>query len=168
MELPAQAAEFYARDPVDVARDLVGKHLVRETSAGLCGGRIVEVEAYLSRRDPACHASRGMTRRQKAVTLAVLAPAIKQRDMADIILSETTTLGVRIHPVQRFEAEREMQSVTTAYGIVQVKLKRWGGKLIGAMPEYEDCRKLAEAKGVSLRMVYESALAAAHEAFLAK
>ena len=56
-------SEFYARDPVVVARELVGKRLLRETSAGICGGTIVEVEAYLSSRDPACHASRGMTRR---------------------------------------------------------------------------------------------------------
>jgi DNA-3-methyladenine glycosylase len=59
--------EFYEREPVVVARELVGKMLVRETSAGLCGGRIVEVEAYLSRRDPACHASRGMTKRNASM-----------------------------------------------------------------------------------------------------
>jgi DNA-3-methyladenine glycosylase len=59
--------EFYLRDPVIVARELVCKRLVRHTSAGLCVGRIVEVEAYLSRRDPACHASRGMTRRNAAM-----------------------------------------------------------------------------------------------------
>jgi DNA-3-methyladenine glycosylase len=55
--------DFYARNPPDVARELLGKLLWRETSAGVCGGRIVEVEAYLSSRDPACHASRGRTRR---------------------------------------------------------------------------------------------------------
>ncbi len=59
--------EFYLRDPAMVARELIGKRLIRETSAGLCGGRIVEVEAYLSRRDPACHASRGMTNRNAAM-----------------------------------------------------------------------------------------------------
>jgi len=55
------------RDPVVVASELLGKRLWRETSAGLCGGRIVEAEAYLSSRDPACHASRGMTRRNSAM-----------------------------------------------------------------------------------------------------
>jgi DNA-3-methyladenine glycosylase len=54
---------FYARDPASVARDLVGKQLIRQSPAGLAAGRIVEVEAYLSGRDPACHANRGMTRR---------------------------------------------------------------------------------------------------------
>jgi DNA-3-methyladenine glycosylase len=65
--LPALAREFYAREPAVVARELLGKQLLRETSAGLCGGRIVEVEAYLSRRDPACHASRGMTPRNASM-----------------------------------------------------------------------------------------------------
>lgn len=59
--------DFYNRHPATVARELVGKRLLRETSAGLCGGRIVEVEAYLSSRDPACHAHRGMTRKNAAM-----------------------------------------------------------------------------------------------------
>lgn len=63
MNVPPLPRPFFARDPVLVARDLLGKLLVRQTDLGPAIGRIVEVEAYLSRRDPACHASRGMTRR---------------------------------------------------------------------------------------------------------
>jgi DNA-3-methyladenine glycosylase len=65
--LPALGRDFYLREPAVVAQELLGKILLRYTSAGLCGGRIVEVEAYLSRRDPACHASRGMTCRNASM-----------------------------------------------------------------------------------------------------
>jgi uncharacterized protein (TIGR00299 family) protein len=109
-----------------------------------------------------------MKKNRPGLTLGVLAPTAAQQVIADIILRETTTLGVRVHAVQRFEAEREIQTVTTEYGVVQVKLKRWGGQVLGAMPEYEDCRRLAEAKNVPVRSVHESAMAAAHAAFMGK
>ena len=55
--------DFYERNPVQVARELIGKHLVRRTSQGLCSGVIVETEAYLAADDPASHSYRGVTRK---------------------------------------------------------------------------------------------------------
>jgi len=48
--------EFFARDPVTVAQELLGKQLVREEDSGVLTGIIVETEAYLAAQDPANHA----------------------------------------------------------------------------------------------------------------
>ncbi|QDU26808.1 3-methyladenine DNA glycosylase [Anatilimnocola aggregata] len=58
---------FYDRPPEVVARELIGKLLLRETSAGLCGGLIVETEAYLAEGDSACHAAKGQTPRNASM-----------------------------------------------------------------------------------------------------
>ena len=56
--------DFYARHPAIVAHELLGKQLIRQAAdGGISAGRIVEAEAYLSSRDRACHASRGMNRK---------------------------------------------------------------------------------------------------------
>jgi DNA-3-methyladenine glycosylase len=54
---------FYDRDPVEVARALLGKKLVREYQGNLLSGMITETEAYLGEKDSASHAYRGMTKR---------------------------------------------------------------------------------------------------------
>jgi len=54
---------FFARDTVQVARDLLGGILWADAGGTVCAGRIVEVEAYLDERDPASHAGRGPTPR---------------------------------------------------------------------------------------------------------
>jgi DNA-3-methyladenine glycosylase len=58
---------FYARDPRLVARELLGKVLVRHTGGKLLTGRIVEVEAYLGEADPAAHSAAGRTARNSVL-----------------------------------------------------------------------------------------------------
>lgn len=59
--------DFYDRAATVVARELLGKRLVRRNRHGLTAGRIVEVEAYLGADDPASHAYRGQTRRNASM-----------------------------------------------------------------------------------------------------
>ena len=67
VQVPAEALplerEFFARDPRVVARELLGKLLVRRDAEGVRAGRVVEAEAYLGTADPAAHAAAGRTAR---------------------------------------------------------------------------------------------------------
>jgi pyridinium-3,5-bisthiocarboxylic acid mononucleotide nickel chelatase len=97
--------------------------------------------------------------------LSVLAAAAREQEFADLVLWETTTLGVRVHPVHRHEAQRAFTTVETTYGSVQVKLKYLNGRIVSAKPEYEDCQRLADQAGLPLRQVTEAAQAAAYQAY---
>ncbi len=61
------ARGFYGRDTIEVAKGLLGKVLVRETHGGRLAARVVETEAYVGPHDKACHASKGMTARNKVM-----------------------------------------------------------------------------------------------------
>ncbi|MDH3891012.1 MAG: DNA-3-methyladenine glycosylase [candidate division Zixibacteria bacterium] len=56
---------FYNRPTLDVAAEIIGKFIVFNTPSGKLSARIVEVEAYIGQDDPACHASRGLTKRNR-------------------------------------------------------------------------------------------------------
>ncbi len=99
-----------------------------------------------------------MKKGRPGVVLSALAPAALESTLCDLLLRETTTLGVRVHAVHRHEAARAQGVVDTRYGPVQVKIKRIDGAVWGAMPEYDDCLRVAEAAGVPVRLVYEEAL----------
>lgn len=103
----------------------------------------------------------GMKKGRPGALLSVLGAAEKEAELAGIILRETTTLGVRVYPVQRHIAGREFRTVDTVYGPVPVKVKLLDGAPMGAKPEFDECKRLADAAGVPVRMVYEAALAAA-------
>lgn len=64
---PPTPLEFYERDPVSVARDLLGMVLVRRDRQGIAAGRIVETEAYLHQGDTASHSHRGRTPRNASM-----------------------------------------------------------------------------------------------------
>lgn len=103
-----------------------------------------------------------MKKNRPGVLLSILAPAAKESVIADLVLRETTTLGVRAHYVHRHEARRTFVGVQTVYGTVQVKLKWIGDQVVGAKPEFADCQQLAVQHQLPVRQVYEAAQAAAH------
>jgi uncharacterized protein (TIGR00299 family) protein len=102
-----------------------------------------------------------MKRSRPAVTLSLMVDESKLDAALGILFSETTTIGVRMHPVERRKLEREETTIETAYGRVRIKTAKWKGRVMNAAPEYRDCLRLAEEKGVPLKEIYQAALAAA-------
>lgn len=100
-----------------------------------------------------------MKKGRPGVLLSVLAPASLEATLAELMLRETTTLGVRVHAVRRHEAAREFRTTPTAYGPVTLKLKLLDGVIVAAMPEFDECQRIAAEQGTPLRAVYEAALA---------
>lgn len=58
---------FYNRDTLETARDILGKYIVYHSPNGKLSARIVEVEAYIGKGDPACHAAQGKTKRNEVM-----------------------------------------------------------------------------------------------------
>ena len=108
-----------------------------------------------------------MKKGRPGLVLSCLFPPQAQAGVVDTVLRETSTLGVRLHPVERQEAEREVISLLSPLGKVRVKVKRLGGKVLGATPEYEDCLRLAGERGLPLPQVY-NILSAAIADYLAR
>lgn len=78
-----------------------------------------------------------------------------------IILTETTTLGMRYYDVARHCSERSFIEVVLPQGSVKVKFSQAGGQILNIAPEFEDCRKLAEASKMPLKKIMQMAAAAA-------
>lgn len=98
-----------------------------------------------------------MKKNRPAVMLSVLCHLQDVSVLESILFRETSTLGIRRQPVERHALERFSQTVETAYGTVRVKVARLPDGSLKFAPEYEDCKRAAEAHEVPLRTVYEAA-----------
>jgi uncharacterized protein (TIGR00299 family) protein len=100
-----------------------------------------------------------MKKNRPGIVLSVIAPCELRQQLTTIILTETTTIGVRWQDLNRAKAQREFRTVETQYGQVRVKIARFGGKVVTIAPEYEDCKQLAQAyPEIPLKQIYQEAL----------
>lgn len=95
-----------------------------------------------------------MKKGRPGVVLSVICVEAREEALARLLLRETSTLGVRVRPVHRWEAEREMVEFESSLGPAAVKVKRLPDEPPRVAPEYEACRRLAEASGLPLAEVY--------------
>lgn len=78
-----------------------------------------------------------------------------------VILTETTTLGLRYYNVARHCSERNFVNINLPQGTIKVKYSQADGRVLNIAPEFEDCRKLAETSGLPLKKIMQMAASAA-------
>jgi uncharacterized protein (TIGR00299 family) protein len=95
-----------------------------------------------------------MKKGRPGILLSVMAGRRCLDEVLGIIFSQTTTIGVRIHSVDRRKLERTQREVKTLFGMVKVKVVVYDGseRLI---PEFEECKRIAGEQHRTLREVYQ-------------
>jgi uncharacterized protein (TIGR00299 family) protein len=107
-----------------------------------------------------------MKKGRPGFTIRCLALAAQKERLAELILRESTSIGVRMYPAERMILSREVKEVETRYGRIKIKVAfDKVGKVINLMPEFESCRQAAEAKQVPLKEVYQEAIVKGEGAF---
>lgn len=99
-----------------------------------------------------------MKKQRPAVMLSILVKPVAKETVLELIFRESSTFGVREYPVVRHCLERRFEEVETPYGKIKVKVGLFRGREVSRSPEYEDCRRAAEAAGVPLKTVYQSCI----------
>jgi uncharacterized protein (TIGR00299 family) protein len=101
-----------------------------------------------------------MKKDRPGVLLTVLCRPETADATIEMLLVETTTLGVRYYEAKRRALERTIETVETAYGPVRIKVARDGARTLHFQPEYEDCARVAVSAKVPLLEVHGAAAAA--------
>ena len=98
-----------------------------------------------------------MKKGRPATVVSAIVPANQRAAVERALFVESTTIGVRATPVSRTRAPRRFETVTTRWGDVRLKLRGWEGRVIGAMPEYDDCLRLSRESDAPIREIWAEA-----------
>lgn len=101
-----------------------------------------------------------MKKARPATQVTVIAEPDDVRRLADVLLNESSTLGVRVAYEERLELPRRLARVSTPYGAIVVKVAVKPDGRVRHVPEYESVRQAAESAGAALEDVYRAALGA--------
>jgi uncharacterized protein (TIGR00299 family) protein len=99
-----------------------------------------------------------MKKSRPGMLITVLCKPEDAQRLANLIFSETTTLGVRMREEKRAVLLRQSVNVTTQWGDVRIKIASLNGARSNYAPEFEDCRRIAEANRVPLKQVMQEAV----------
>jgi hypothetical protein len=95
-----------------------------------------------------------MKKNRPGIILKVIARESDKTELIEKIFNETTSIGVRVHTVERYILSRKTNVVDTPWGKVRIKIIEEPDGRIVTLPEYEDCKKIAGAKNIPLKQIF--------------
>jgi uncharacterized protein (TIGR00299 family) protein len=102
-----------------------------------------------------------MKKNRPGVLLTILCNTLDQDHFTELLLRETTALGVRRSQCERRKLKREIVQVQTTFGPIEVKIGKLDGRAVQASPEFESCRRIAESENIPIKEIYQAAQSAA-------
>ena len=99
-----------------------------------------------------------MKKNRPGTLLRVIAEPTQREKLAAILFRETSTIGIRYYPVNRMILRRASKTIKTRFGAVKVKIIEEPDGTKRAMPEYDDLRRIAAAKKIPLKVLYDEVL----------
>lgn len=94
-----------------------------------------------------------MKKGRPGVLFSILAPPERQTACEEALFSNTTTFGIRRQTCTRSKLARQVETVSTRFGPIRVKIGRRGGRILLVAPEYEDCAAAARQHSAALHDV---------------
>jgi uncharacterized protein (TIGR00299 family) protein len=98
-----------------------------------------------------------MKKGRPATQVSVLCSHDRRLAIEDVLVQNSSTLGIRATTVNRTKAARTFQTAVTRWGDVRLKLRAWNGRVIDASPEYDDCLAIAREHDIPIRNVWNEA-----------
>jgi len=96
-----------------------------------------------------------MKKNRPGILLRVIAEPKDREALVRIILSETSTIGVRYYPVSRIILKRISEKLKTRHGTIRVKVVEEPNGTRRVTPEYDDLKRIAAAKKIPLKFLYD-------------
>jgi pyridinium-3,5-bisthiocarboxylic acid mononucleotide nickel chelatase len=104
-----------------------------------------------------------MKKGRPGIVLSALAAPAEEQAVAEAMLTQSGTLGVRVSGVRRWELDRHWRTVEVAGRQVRVKIGSLNGRALRVAPEHDDCAAVAAETGEPASAIWNAALAAAQE-----
>ncbi len=99
-----------------------------------------------------------MKKNRPAVMVSILCEPKRRNALTELLYRETTTIGIRIRETERESLERETVSAATPFGNIDVKVARLNGRVVNAMPEYDQIKAAALSSGAAFKSVHDAVM----------